>query len=941
MADYVVPQALIHQEFRLQPTALARPLRACPLGPQYALFRYSDSDEKPAIRVTSSYNPDADEAFAWPGRPAGGVVDTDYTGVYMDDALLEYYSDPGGDGSEIRAVSGYRNRIRFDALVLKTANGFSRSGVFLDRDVAPGDMLDIIATACGEPYDIRTQILSLVADEVAAVISAPEDDPDNQPARSETETNSFIAGDENDVVIESVDVTTYDGREDGQVEETYTVVVTQPSTGGDAETARLEITRQSDGTIFSDVQPGDFGDTADPTVIDEDRDLTAVFNNTAGSSSWPVDADDFLIGQTWQITVSQDFTPPTVASDGVYLGAADTTYIVRITKGGDVGDAEFTVSTTTGIDASGPTVISALGTALPVGTQGTTVTFSGATEGFCLDDVFTIDVTAVTEGAVKTVVVATPLPAAVRGICLDSSSSSSSGTPADLAVTFYIKADIEVPENRVGFAPLVNWEQSETEITLKSGIIAYDATWTNAGVLQPLNVKDGIVYINYRALVRQWVDTVGTIDDVSLIPDTFDDAPIIDQDNPLVFGVYNTLLNCDGEDVKFTGIGASSPIELEDWLAALQVLRGRDDVYSLVPLTFDKQVIDAVVSHVEAMSTAEEGRWRIAWFSQQAETELGIYTVSEALGREGEVVLATITDDPDTSGTQYTLVSASGEKFITGDNPVSAGMILRAQYQDDGFGNITYSEYVIDDVLNDEELRLHTGPDVPINTPSKIEVWENLNKTQIATNLATKPGLWNSRRAYLVWPDEIGNAGETVPGYYLCCSLAGLRSASLPHRGLTNAEVIGWDDLTRTTQFFNEPQLDTMAGAGWWIVTQAPDGDVYTRHQLSTNNLDLNRREQSVTTNVDSISYLLLDRLAPYIGRGNVTPTMVNIVEGVIRGTMDYFADFVVQDELGPQVLSYEVAELRQHPLLADRILARIPTVIPYPFNNAEVYLII
>ena len=489
MADYVVPQALIHQEFRLQPTALARPLRACPLGPQYALFRYSDSDEKPAIRVTSSYNPDADEAFAWPGRPAGGVVDTDYTGVYMDDALLEYYSDPGGDGSEIRAVSGYRNRIRFDALVLKTANGFSRSGVFLDRDVAPGDMLDIIATACGEPYDIRTQILSLVADEVAAVISAPEDDPDNQPARSETETNSFIAGDENDVVIESVDVTTYDGREDGQVEETYTVVVTQPSTGGDAETARLEITRQSDGTIFSDVQPGDFGDTADPTVIDEDRDLTAVFNNTAGSSSWPVDADDFLIGQTWQITVSQDFTPPTVASDGVYLGAADTTYIVRITKGGDVGDAEFTVSTTTGIDASGPTVISALGTALPVGTQGTTVTFSGATEGFCLDDVFTIDVTAVTEGAVKTVVVATPLPAAVRGICLDSSSSSSSGTPADLAVTFYIKADIEVPENRVGFAPLVNWEQSETEITLKSGIIAYDATWTNAGVLQPLNVS--------------------------------------------------------------------------------------------------------------------------------------------------------------------------------------------------------------------------------------------------------------------------------------------------------------------------------------------------------------------------------------------------------------------------------------------------------------------
>ncbi|HSN71490.1 MAG TPA: hypothetical protein VLT59_08265, partial [Steroidobacteraceae bacterium] len=139
-----------------------------------------------------------------------------------------------------------------------------------------------------------------------------------------------------------------------------------------------------------------------------------------------------------------------------------------------------------------------------------------------------------------------------------------------------------------------------------------------------------------------------------------------------------------------------------------------------------------------------------------------------------------------------------------------------------------------------------------------------------------------------------------------------------------------------------EPQLNTMAGAGWWIVTQDPDdGDVYTRHQLSTDNLDLNRREQSVTTNVDAISYLLLDRVAIYIGRGNVTPTMLNIVEGVIRSTMDYLADFIVQDELGPQVLSYEIAELRQSPLLLDRIVARIPTVVPYPFNNAEIHLII
>jgi hypothetical protein len=549
------------------------------------------------------------------------------------------------------------------------------------------------------------------------------------------------------------------------------------------------------------------------------------------------------------------------------------------------------------------------------------------------------------EGAVKTVALSSNLPPSLRGICeivVGSSSSSSSGSPPDLGATFYIQSDIEVPADRIGYAPLTNWEQSETEITLKSGIIGYDATWTNAGVLQPLPVKDGEVYVNYRALVQQWVGTVGTIDDVSLIPDRFDEAPVIHQDNPLVFGVYNSLLNANGEDVKFSAVGASSPIELSDWLEVLEVFKGRQDVYSLVPLTYEKQVQDAVVAHVEAMSTPEEGRWRICWLNRQAVTEKGIYTTSLATGRVGETVLATITDDPDTSGTQYTLLYAEGEKFITGGIDVSAGDIVRTQYSDDGFGNMSYQEYVIDDVINDEEIRLVSGPSAPINVPTKIEVWKNLNKTEIAEELATYPGLWSTRRAYLVWPDEIGNAGEVVPGYYLCCSLAGLRGASLPHRPLTNVEIIGWDDVSRTTEFLNEPQLNTMAASGYWSVTQDPnDGQIFTRHQLSTDNLDLNRREQSVTTNVDSISYLFLDRLKIYIGRGNVTPTMIGIIEGEILSILDFLSNFIVQEILGPQVISYEIKQLEQHPLLKDRILAVVDLEVPYPLNNIELHLVI
>jgi hypothetical protein len=946
MPSYVLPQALIYQEFTLAPTALTEPLRACPVGPQYALFRYSDSDEKATIKVTDSYEPDADESFLWPGRPAGGVVDTDYTQVYIDDALLQYYSDPGGDASNIQVVDGYRNRIRFDALVLQTKNGFSRSGVFLDRDVAVGDVLDISASACGDPYSIRAQILELVADEIPAVIDAAEAESGNNATQSESSSYDQTAGALNNVCIESVDTSGYDGREDGQISETYEVEVVKSGSGGDAETAILRVTALSGTEDPVEITPEDFGVATDIGG----RGLTVTFNNDGcGSSSSPsagVDADDFIVGQKWQVEVNQQYTVPTVSSGGTYLGAYDTTYIVEVSKGGDIGTAEVRISTTTGVDASGPVVVTALGTAVVVGTQGVTLTFVTGPQGLVTGDRFLIGVETVGEGAVKTVVLSTPLPPALRGICevigSSSSSSSSSGTPPDLAVIFYIKKDIEVEENREGYAPLVNWEQSETQITTKAGIIAYDATWTNGGVMQPLPVKDGEVYVSYRALIFQWVGSVGTISDVSDINDQFSQAAVIDQDNPLVYGVYNALLNSNGEDVKFTAVGASSPMELEDWIDALEVLKGRSDVYSLVPLTYDKEVIDAFVSHVEAMSAADVGRWRIAWFTQQAVTEKAVYTTSLDPTREGEVVLATITDDPDTTGTQYTLVTAEGEKFLTGGVSISPGDIVRAQYQDDGFGNTTYSEYVIDAVQNDEEIRLVSGPSSPIITPSKIEIWRNLNKTQIATEMALKPGLWTSRRAYLVWPDEVGNAGETVPGYFLCCSLAGLRGASLPHRPLTNVEIIGWDDLTRTTEFFNEPQLNTLAAAGWWIVTRDPnDGTVYTRHQLSTNNLDLNRKEQSVTTNVDSISYTLLNRLKVYIGRGNVTPVMLGIVEGEILSVLDYFSNFTVQDILGPQIISYEIARLEQSELLKDRIIADIPIVIPYPFNNAEVHLII
>lgn len=79
--------------------------------------------------------------------------------------------------------------------------------------------------------------------------------------------------------------------------------------------------------------------------------------------------------------------------------------------------------------------------------------------------------------------------------------------------------------------------------------------------------------------------------------------------------------------------------------------------------------------------------------------------------------------------------------------------------------------------------------------------------------------------------------------------------------------------MERTTRYFDADQLNALAAAGIWIVTQDPNtGKIYTRHALTTDMTDVNTREQMVTKNVDSISYVYLRQMAPFIGSATSRP---------------------------------------------------------------------
>ncbi len=908
---YILPQTQVYQEFRQAIAQAQNPLRACIIGPNYLLRRYAE--EKELIGL-GAYNPDEDTAHEWPNRPAGAVVDESWVRLFFDSAWLHYWTNP----DTIQLVSSSdRNKIKASVTNFQSYGSWDRAATLYDRDVQVGDGVRIRGIGSDSlSYDQESYVTGVEHEEVPSVVGAATADADNQSSTTASESINQVAGTVN-AVTGVADGSAYDGLADGQVSEVYTVEVVQGSSGGSAITARLKITSASGLDNQSDVIPAAFGN---PTDIGT-RGLKVTFSTGGGSSSSSslggssTPDDDFVVGQRWVVQVSQAYTAVSATSGGTYTGSADVGYIITVTRGGVFADQpQITVSSTTGYDSSGPHTVTGSGVAIPIGNYGVTMSFDGPLNK---GDRFYVTANAATDGAVKTLVLAHTMPLALVG--------------QDLTVDLYIIKDMEVSKNRVGHPPLVNFETSDTEITVKQGIIGTDASWTNNGATMEMNVYKGDMYVQYRALQTVDCGKVYSLDDVTLVEDTI--GPVT-PDCPLAFGVYKALQNSGGVEVKYVAVCSD---DLAGYTEAINGLVGRNDVYSLVPLTQDQEIHSLFQAHVDSMSTPENGRWRRAICNSAAVTEQVVVNEDDS----GNPVLAKVLDDPATSGTQYTLVHWTDGLFLT--KGVSAGHEFRCNYSNDLFGNYTYESYIVDAVISEDTLRLVSGPASAINVDSKFEIWDQLTKDEIATAYGQLSGNFGDRRVTHIWPDVVDVDGVEVKGFYLCCAYAGLRSSVAPHRGLTNTQLVGFTDVSRSTEFFGGAQLDIMAGMGTCIITQSPDGEIYCRHQLTTGNYeDLNEREESITTNADSISAYLLSAFEPYIGRTNMTPDFINFLDSQLQASLETIKSNDVEG-LGPQLLDEgtEIQELRQHTIFKDRGVARVTLGMPYPFNNFDIHLVI
>lgn len=591
---------------------------------------------------------------------------------------------------------------------------------------------------------------------------------------------------------------------------------------------------------------------------------------------------------------------------------------------------QITVSTTTGVDLSGPTSLVPTGSgvtwsapSISIGTKGVTWTTNGSS--YAKGDKFSIAVTAVANGSYKTIILAHDMPTSPQDLA----------TATDLDVKIFAKQDgLLISKNRTESAPNVNYVVSSSNFVTKTGITATDARWT-AGTKYP--VISGTMYLEYREWIPDNSALVGKLSAASGVEAALG---TVHPDNPLAYGVYKALQNSNGQEVAYTSV--ADPSSASSWQDTLNIIDSVENVFGLVPLTNDTAIHTKFKDFVGTQSGAEVGVYKRLWLPSIETTSKVV--VNSTKTSDALHALATLKDDPDTSGTQYTYlaVPAGNAKFVT--NGVVAGDKVRFLYTTDGFGATSYTEFTVGSVVNEDTLKLSTAHTVPINTAQRVEVWHNNTLDEIVTAQVAAATAYNNKRISVVGPDTWVDGSTSFASYFGCAILAGLTSAVPPHQGVRNVQLVGVTDVKRaaSTTYYSNAQRNSLTAGGVWVVDKDPTATyIYSRAATTTSVAALDNREEMVVRNIDAVAYTLQKQLANYIGVANVVQSTLNRMVADMRSARTYLVQSTYIAKLGSMVTEMTITEVRAHTTLKDRVVINVEVTLPYPVNKIEIQVVV
>ncbi|GIV44661.1 MAG: hypothetical protein KatS3mg035_1784 [Bacteroidia bacterium] len=722
---------------------------------------------------------------------------------------------------------------------------------------------------------------------------------------------------------------TYKGDVTGDISETYTIVVVQGSTGGDATTAKLQVISASGRDDVSNVTPAAFGSN---TPIGT-RGL-AVRWTTSGSH-------DFIAGQTWQVNAKQTFIQPSATSGGTYSGDeinSQFTYIVKVSRGGYYSDPQkpqIIVSRSDGADIKGPVDVVAHSTFVQVGNYGITVSFSnnGSNPGLCKGDTYYIPVVSKKYGAYKTILLKNNLPPDLV-------------SAGDLELSLCRKETIQLSPRKFSNPLNFNWSATQSQITIYNNVEAKSNFLTDGGTSYPVPVIEGNIYVQYKVWLNQYSGILRTYFPDSTDPEKLKNdienifgAGSVDPENPIPYALWKTACN-NNKQIIFYSIVAD-PTKTSDWQNSLLLFEGVPEIYSVIPLTQDENIFNLVKNHVITRSDDNVGgEWRVAWFNQKIDDYIPI--VNQTTTHDGLPVLATLNDNPNESGLQYTYLTATSgnAKFLT--KGVQPNDIVRYLFSVSPSGEEIYSQFIVKEVVNEDTIILFVGNSTPVTVPQKVEVWRSVTPSFITTSLITKAAEFNNSRIYLTWPDQVTAFDDqtevSVPGYYLNAAIAGAVSGILPHQGIRNASIVGFSKASRSSELLSNYHLNLLLNNGVFVVTDNNNKIVYNYSARNTE-IGANKEELAVR-NTDAIKKYIYKNLQQFIGVANNIETVYPLIRHQLITVLESLRSTRIP-RIGSPITSFNIESIAAHPTEEDKLVIQLNLIRPVPINSVKITLII
>jgi len=473
-----------------------------------------------------------------------------------------------------------------------------------------------------------------------------------------------------------------------------------------------------------------------------------------------------------------------------------------------------------------------------------------------------------------------------------------------------------------------------------------------------LNGSSGVanVHVSYQALRVDVSDQAASPKLLSFSNMTTMKASIgpVSKDNPLALAMYFAMLNAPNTSISAIGISAISTNQADGtsaaYISALEFLEAQD-VYSLVPLTQDSEVLSLFETHIDLMSSPSNKSERIGFFNKPFPS----YSKATLLasGTQGSTSASFTSDFLFSTGvdfsndSDFTTAIGASETLVLVVTSNSLSGSDKSPALAKGVDGTRYGITVTNKNSDPYKLNLNTTDvgNAHADWVNKATLtWAVYSvgsaittaKDSYAT-VANYGALYANRRIMLMWPPEVtstvsGNALE-LPGYYLSAGWSGKVSSEKIGQGFTNMTLSGFTGVKKSNDFFSKEQLDEIAGGGVYICVQDTDtSPVKCRHQLSTDVTTVQRRELSITKSIDYVAKFFRDQLVGKIGVFNLTNSFLDSLAALCQASIENLVNAGVVKE-------GKLTSLKVDPDSPDTVLITLTIAPYYPSNYITITL--